>query len=43
MKQELREKIWNIAKRFCASPDDIMKINNVEEEITENVSLLISC
>ncbi len=39
---EKGEKTWNIAKRFCASPDEIMAVNSVGEHITDNMPLLIS-
>ncbi len=40
---EKGERIWDIAKRFNASPDEIMEINSVGETLDENKTILISC
>ncbi len=37
------ESVWNIAKKFGASPDEIMAVNSVGEQIFDNTQLLISC
>jgi len=40
---ERGELTWNIAKRFNASPEDIMSVNSVSSVIPENMPLVISC
>lgn len=40
---EKGEKIWDIAKHFNASPNEIMEINSVGEILDENKAILISC
>lgn len=40
---EKGEKVWEIAKHYRASPDDIKTVNSVSDEITEKIPLLISC
>lgn len=37
------ESVWDIAKRFNASPSDIMSVNSVGEIIDCNKMLLVSC
>lgn len=40
---EKGEKIWDIAKRYNSSPDEIMKINSLCDVVEENAPLLIPC
>ncbi len=40
---ERGEHTWNIAKRFGASPEDIMSVNSVSSVIPENMPIIISC
>lgn len=37
------EKVWDIAKRFNTSPDEIIKINEIEEVLNCDKTLLIPC
>lgn len=40
---ERGEHTWNIAKRFGASPEDIMSVNSVSSIIPDNMPIIISC
>ncbi len=40
---EKGERVWDIAKRYNASPDEIIKINSLGEVVEENAPLLIPC
>ena len=35
------ENIWNIAKKYCASVKEIMRINELTEEIIENDRMIL--
>lgn len=37
------ERVWDIAKHFSASPDDIMNVNKVSDVVCEDMPILISC
>ena len=40
---ERGELTWNIAKRYGASPEDIMTVNNIETVVPDNMPIIISC